>query len=102
MGCTVDELCSFGKSDKKSTGPWGHGKSSRRSGLLNVYFGIDRYKITVLTPSYHAEHCSLEDNRYDLRPFLYPVLSRAYQKIERTVLRMEREGKGLSSTTREV
>ena len=27
--------------------------------------------MTVLTPSYHAESYSVDDNRFDLRPFLY-------------------------------
>jgi NAD+ synthase (glutamine-hydrolysing) len=29
--------------------------------------------MTTLTPSYHAENYSPEDNRFDLRPFLYNV-----------------------------
>lgn len=32
----------------------------------------NRHKMTTLTPSYHAEQYSPDDNRYDLRPFLYP------------------------------
>ena len=35
------------------------------------YYSINRHKMTTLTPSYHAESYSPEDNRYDLRPFLY-------------------------------
>lgn len=35
------------------------------------YYSINRHKMTVLTPSYHAESYSPEDNRYDLRQFLY-------------------------------
>ena len=27
--------------------------------------------MTILTPSYHAESYSPDDNRFDLRPFLY-------------------------------
>lgn len=34
-------------------------------------YSINRHKLTTLTPSYHAEDYSPEDNRYDLRPFLY-------------------------------
>ena len=34
---------------------------------------INRHKMTTLTPSYHAENYSPEDNRFDLRPFLYNV-----------------------------
>ena len=36
------------------------------------YYGINRHKATTLTPSYHAEGYSPDDNRFDLRPFLYP------------------------------
>lgn len=29
--------------------------------------------MTTLTPSYHAENYSPDDNRFDLRPFLCPT-----------------------------
>ena len=32
---------------------------------------MNRHKMTVLTPSYHAENYSPDDNRFDLRQFLY-------------------------------
>jgi len=35
------------------------------------YYSINRHKMTTLTPSYHAEDYSNEDNRHDLRQFLY-------------------------------
>lgn len=35
------------------------------------YYSMNRHKMTVLTPSYHAESYSPEDNRFDLRQFLY-------------------------------
>lgn len=35
------------------------------------YYAINRHKMTTLTPSYHAENYSPDDNRFDLRPFLY-------------------------------
>lgn len=34
-------------------------------------YAINRHKLTTLTPSYHAEDYSPEDNRFDLRQFLY-------------------------------
>ncbi|XP_004300490.1 PREDICTED: glutamine-dependent NAD(+) synthetase [Fragaria vesca subsp. vesca] len=37
------------------------------------YYSINRHKMTTLTPSYHAESYSPEDNRFDLRQFLYNV-----------------------------
>eukprot|EP00878_Enallax_costatus_P018454 GHUV01019426.1.p2 GENE.GHUV01019426.1~~GHUV01019426.1.p2 ORF type:complete len:284 (+),score=67.99 GHUV01019426.1:2143-2994(+) len=38
------------------------------------YYAINRHKSTVLTPSYHAESYSPDDNRFDHRQFLYNVL----------------------------
>jgi NAD+ synthase (glutamine-hydrolysing) len=35
------------------------------------YYSINRHKMTTLTPSYHAEAYSPDDNRFDLRQFLY-------------------------------
>mmetsp|Transcript_39470 Transcript_39470/g.97086 ORF Transcript_39470/g.97086 Transcript_39470/m.97086 type:complete len:719 (+) Transcript_39470:93-2249(+) len=37
------------------------------------FYSINRHKMTTLTPSYHAEDYSPEDNRHDLRQFLYNV-----------------------------
>eukprot|EP00760_Papus_ankaliazontas_P007678 PhM_4_TR13451/c0_g1_i1/m.51038/K01950/E6.3.5.1, NADSYN1, QNS1, nadE; NAD+ synthase (glutamine-hydrolysing) len=34
-------------------------------------YAINRHKVTTLTPSYHAETYSPDDNRFDQRPFLY-------------------------------
>lgn len=34
-------------------------------------YSQNRHKMTTLTPSYHAESYSPEDNRYDLRQILY-------------------------------
>ena len=34
-------------------------------------YSVNRHKMTTLTPSYHAESYSPDDNRFDLRPFLY-------------------------------
>ena len=35
------------------------------------FYSVNRHKLTTLTPSYHAENYSPEDNRFDLRQFLY-------------------------------
>mmetsp|Transcript_63361 Transcript_63361/g.182354 ORF Transcript_63361/g.182354 Transcript_63361/m.182354 type:complete len:747 (+) Transcript_63361:88-2328(+) len=37
------------------------------------YNALNRHKMTTLTPSYHAENYSPDDNRFDLRPFLQCV-----------------------------
>ncbi|KAM7087399.1 glutamine-dependent NAD(+) synthetase isoform 9-T10 [Molossus nigricans] len=34
-------------------------------------YSLNRHKTTTLTPGYHAERYSPDDNRFDLRPFLY-------------------------------
>merc|ERR1719369_2009211 len=43
--------------------------------VKDFYFfnAITRHKMTTLTPSYHAENYSPDDNRFDLRPFLQPA-----------------------------
>ena len=37
------------------------------------YYAANRHKATTLTPAYHAESYSPDDNRFDHRPFLYHV-----------------------------
>merc|ERR1712070_1198014 len=37
------------------------------------FYSVNRHKQTTLTPSYHAECYSPDDNRFDLRQFLYNV-----------------------------
>lgn len=37
------------------------------------YYSMNRHKMTTLTPAYHAESYSPEDNRFDLRQFLYNI-----------------------------
>uniref|UniRef100_A0A8P4GBG8 Glutamine-dependent NAD(+) synthetase n=1 Tax=Dicentrarchus labrax TaxID=13489 RepID=A0A8P4GBG8_DICLA len=34
-------------------------------------YSVNRHKMTTITPSYHAVSYSPDDNRFDLRPFLY-------------------------------
>ncbi|XP_071445224.1 glutamine-dependent NAD(+) synthetase [Hetaerina americana] len=55
-------------------------------------YAINRHKQTVLTPSYHAETYSPDDNRFDLRPFLYNVKwSWQFRAIDQQVLRKEND-----------
>lgn len=35
------------------------------------FYSINRHKTTILPPSYHMSQYSPDDNRFDLRPFLY-------------------------------
>jgi NAD+ synthase (glutamine-hydrolysing) len=54
------------------------------------YYSVNRHKMCTLTPSYHAEAYSPDDNRFDLRPFLYNTKwPRQFVTIDRLVKRDE-------------
>ncbi|KAF7308596.1 Glutamine-dependent NAD(+) synthetase [Mycena chlorophos] len=87
MGMTYDELSVFGRLRKvEKCGPysmftklvheWGSFLSPTQiADKVKLFFfehARNRHKMTTLTPSYHAESYSPDDNRFDLRPFLYP------------------------------
>jgi len=58
------------------------------------YYSINRHKMCTLTPSYHAEGYSPDDNRFDLRPFLYNSRwPRQFQTIDQLVDEYERNSK---------
>ena len=47
------------------------------------FYAINRHKMTTLTPSYHLENYSPDDNRFDQRQFLYDVSwSWQFRKID--------------------
>lgn len=50
------------------------------------YFGINRHKMCTLTPSYHGDDYSPDDNRFDHRQFLYPPWD-AFAQIDADVQR---------------
>lgn len=58
------------------------------------FYAINRHKMTVITPAYHAEQYSPDDNRFDLRPFLYPTFSWPYRKMLESVEYWERHAEG--------
>jgi len=89
MGMTYDELSIFGRLRKqKYCGPysmfckllllWGDQYTAEQIAEKVKHFfrcyAINRHKMTILTPSYHAEAYSPDDNRFDHRPFLYNVM----------------------------
>lgn len=49
------------------------------------FYAINRHKMTTMTPAYHAEQYSPDDNRFDLRPFLinprFPVANKNIDEI---------------------
>uniref|UniRef100_A0A182JFP2 Glutamine-dependent NAD(+) synthetase n=1 Tax=Anopheles atroparvus TaxID=41427 RepID=A0A182JFP2_ANOAO len=85
MGLTYAELSEFGRLRKQAfCGPFsmfcklaaaGGGRDPAEVADKVKHFfrcyAINRHKMTVLTPSYHAESYSPDDNRFDHRPFLY-------------------------------
>lgn len=90
MGVTYAQLGVFGYMRKVSKlGPysmyekllhlWGNEYSPReiyeKTRHFFYHYSINRHKMTVLTPSYHAEQYSPEDNRHDLRQFLCMLFS---------------------------
>ena len=87
-GMSYDELSVYGKlRSQLKCGPYSmfckllHQWSTREGMTPEViaskvklffrFYSINRHKMTVLTPSYHAETYSPDDNRFDHRPFLY-------------------------------
>merc|ERR1719433_1239807 len=88
MGMSYDELSVYGRLRKPGNcGPysmfmklvhrWGQQRQlgpaevASKVKLFFRYYSINRHKMTTLTPSYHAEVYSPDDNRFDHRPFLY-------------------------------
>ncbi|KAI9684096.1 MAG: glutamine-dependent NAD(+) synthetase [Trizodia sp. TS-e1964] len=110
MGMTYAELSEFGLLRKVArlgplgmwehlVGKWGAGGVA---GLAltprQVYdkvrwfyscFNNNRHKMTVMTPALHMESYSPDDNRFDLRPFVYPVFTWPYKKIEIALAALE-------------
>ncbi|SCZ87891.1 BZ3500_MvSof-1268-A1-R1_Chr2-3g05359 [Microbotryum saponariae] len=88
MGMTYDELSIYGRLRKiEKLGPyamftklislWGYKLSpleiAEKVKLFFFEYARNRHKMTTITPSYHAEAYTCDDNRADLRPFLYPA-----------------------------
>jgi NAD+ synthase (glutamine-hydrolysing) len=101
---------------RKLVSEWTHKSSSNSNTIINTststpllthrevaakvkrfffYYSINRHKMCTLTPSYHAEGYSPDDNRFDLRPFLYNARwPRQFQTIDKLVDEYEVQEKG--------
>ncbi|OWK56176.1 Glutamine-dependent NAD(+) synthetase [Lonchura striata] len=107
MGMTYAELSMYGKLRKiAKAGPY-----SMFCKLINIWkeictprevafkvkhffrmYSVNRHKMTTLTPSYHAENYSPDDNRFDLRPFLYNTSwSWQFRCIDKQVSKLEKK-----------
>jgi NAD+ synthase (glutamine-hydrolysing) len=53
----------------------GHGPLEIAEKVCRFYrfYAINRHKSTIITPSVHLSPYNPDDNRFDLRPFLYVV-----------------------------
>ncbi|KAI4607454.1 hypothetical protein J4E80_009567 [Alternaria sp. BMP 0032] len=108
MGMTYAELGVFGKCRKElKLGPYGtwvrlahewSDKYTPAEVAVKVkrffhYYAINRHKMTTMTPSYHAEAYSPDDNRFDLRPFLYPPFYQnwSFKCIDEEVAKWEKK-----------
>jgi len=109
MGMTYEELGVYGRLRKIARlGPlamvqrlhyaeWANkGLSAKEIGekvkKFFFYYSCNRHKMTTLTPSYHAENYSPDDNRFDQRQFLYNVRwPWQFRKIDEFVDRVTKE-----------
>ncbi|GAA6017288.1 hypothetical protein JCM11491_000618 [Sporobolomyces phaffii] len=103
MGMSYEELSVYGrlrKQDKmgpygmftKLVAEWGDRLSpveiADKVKRFFYYYALNRHKMTTLTPSYHAEAYSPDDNRFDLRPFLYPKWNWQFRTIDEAAAKM--------------
>lgn len=106
MGMTYEELGHFGRLRKISRcGPvsmfrklcarWQHLSPSEVAVKVKRFFyfySVNRHKMCIITPSYHAEAYSPDDNRFDLRQFLYNTKwTRQFRSIDEIVGGLESE-----------
>ena len=103
MGMTYAELGVFGFLRKvQRCGPvsmfikllsiWSHTPAviAQKVKRFFFYYSVNRHKLTTLTPSYHAENYAPDDNRFDLRQFLYNTKwTRQFSTIDQLVTERE-------------
>lgn len=59
-----------------------------------VRYSENRHKATVVPPGYHCKGYGCDDNRYDMRQFLYDsTWEHQFQKIDQMVRDYERRGR---------
>jgi len=100
MGMSYNELGHFGRLRKIARcGPvsmfrklvvtWSHLAPSEVAAKVKrffYYYSVNRHKMTTVTPAYHAEAYSPDDNRFDLRQFLYNTRwTRQFEVIDEIV-----------------
>ncbi|KAK5123869.1 hypothetical protein LTR85_002065 [Meristemomyces frigidus] len=111
MGFTYDELSTLGrrrKADKlgmvgmyeRLVEEWKDRMTPRevykKVRDFMYYYAINRHKMTTMTPGLYLESYTPDDNRYDLRPFLYPKFTFEHRKIENMLKKMEEGQAGVN------
>lgn len=109
MGFTYDELSQFGILRKvEKLGPWstylqllgdwekreGFGPRKTADKVMRFFrfYSMNRHKAVILTPSPHLSAYNPDDNRHDLRPFLYVIdWPWQFKKIRDHVEQLERK-----------
>ncbi|KAK4898951.1 glutamine-dependent NAD(+) synthetase [Elasticomyces elasticus] len=104
MGFTYDELSVLGRLRKTyklgTVGMFQHLVSEWKDRMkprdvykkvrdFMYYYAINRHKMTTMTPGLYLESYTPDDNRFDLRPFLYPRFTFEHRKIENLLKKME-------------
>lgn len=121
MGMTYEELSSFGRLRKvEKCGPhsmfvrlyheWSQPPYNYKPEVIAekvkrfwFFYAINRHKMTTMTPSYHAEQYSPDDNRFDLRPFLInPRFPLASKKIDELVKEINERDASLTEATKSI
>jgi NAD+ synthase (glutamine-hydrolysing) len=109
MGMTHLELSTFARLRKEMRlGPfsmfqqllfnWRGQKSSRAIAHVvkkfHHFYGINRHKMSSLTPAYHAGKSNPDDHRYDMRPMLYPGFEESWscKRIDELTEQLEKSG----------
>lgn len=110
MGMTYNELSEFGRLRKVNRcGPYSmfykllqtwknlHTPEviAEKVKRFFVFYSINRHKMVVVTPAYHAENYSPDDNRFDLRPFLYNTKwTRQFKTIDELITKLSNTEQG--------
>jgi NAD+ synthase (glutamine-hydrolysing) len=107
MGFTYDELSTLGRLRKtfklgmvgmfeRLVVDWSDHMNPRqvyaKVGDFMKFYAINRHKMTTMTPGLYLESYTPDDNRFDLRPFLYPIYFPFERKKIENMLRKMEEG----------
>ena len=80
---------------KKLVVTWSHLSPTKVAAKVKrffFYYAVNRHKMCTVTPAYHAEAYSPDDNRFDLRQFLYNTRwPRQFRTIDQMAKNSEKE-----------